>query len=102
MRALTEGPGQPPFIAPLLFMPVDANLPPPPPPPPTAIDIDTRLVPVVPAPAEETRGAVIPLLHARPRDVGARRLDGRRKPLAPAADALDDDGAACATICLFR
>jgi|SRR5713226_1572330 len=100
MRALTEGPWPSPFIGPILFMPVDANLPPPP--PPTAIDIDTRLVPVVPAPAEETRGAVIPLLHARPRDVGARRLDGRRKPLAPAADALDEDGAACATICLFR
>jgi hypothetical protein len=100
MRALTEGPWPSPFIGPILFMPVDANLPPSPPLPPTAIDVDTPLVPVVPAPAEETRGAVIP--EARPRDVGARRLDGRRKPVAPAADTLDDDGAACATICLLR
>lgn len=104
IRALADGPEPSPFTGPILSTPVDPRLPPPPPPPPlppTAVDvdieIDTRLVTT---PAEEARGTAIP--EAPTRDVGARRLDGRRKPLAPATVPLDDDGAACVTICLFR
>jgi hypothetical protein len=95
MRALAD---PSPFTGPILFAPVNPNLPP----PSTAIgvDIDTRLAPLAPTAAEEARNIAIP--EAPTRDVGARRLDGRRKPLAPAADTLDDDGTACVAICLFR
>ena len=85
-----------------MFAPVNPNLPPPLPPPSTAIDvdIDTRLAPLAPTPAEEARSIAIP--EAPTRDVGARRLDGRRKPLALAAVTLDDDGTTCVAACLFR
>jgi hypothetical protein len=80
-----------------LFTPVGTNLPPPP-----AVDVDInvdkRVAP--PAPAEmEARRTAIP--EAPPRDVGAGRPDGRRKPLALAVVTLVDDGATCAAICLF-
>jgi hypothetical protein len=61
--------------------------------------MDTRLAPLEPT-AEEARSTAIP--EAPTRDVGARRLDGRRKPLVPAAAALDEDGTACVAICLFH
>jgi hypothetical protein len=102
MRALADLPCASPFTGPILFTPVNPNLPPPFPPESTAIDVDvdTRLAPLAPTPAEEARSTAIP--EAPTRDVGARRLDGRRKPLTPAAVTLDDDGTACVAICLFR
>jgi hypothetical protein len=101
MRALADRLWASPFTGPILFAPVNPNFPPPLPPPSTAIDvdIDTRLAPLAPTPPEEARGTAIP--EAPTRDVGARRLDGRRKPLAPAAVTLNDDGTACVAICLF-
>jgi hypothetical protein len=101
MRALADRPWASPFTGPILLAPVNPNLPPPLPPPSTAIDvdIDTRLAPLAPTPAEEARSTAIP--EAPTRDVGARTLDGRRRPLAPAAVTLDD-GTTCVTVCLFR
>jgi hypothetical protein len=101
MRELVDWPWASPFAGPILFTPVNPNLPPPLPPPSTAIDvdIDIRLAPLAPTP-EEARGTAIP--EAPARDVGARRLDGRRRPLVPAAVTLDDDGTVCVAICLFR
>jgi hypothetical protein len=102
MRALADRPWASHFTGPILFAPANPNLPPPLPPPSTAIDvdIDTRLAPLAPTPAEEARSIAIP--EAPTRDVGARRLDGRRKPLALAAVTLDDDGTTCVAACLFR
>lgn len=100
MRALADRLWASPFTGPALFAPVDPNLPPLPP-LSTDVDIDTRLAPLVPTTTEEARCTAIP--EAPARDVGARRLDGRRKPLAPATPvSLDDDGIACEAICLFR
>ena len=98
MRALADRSWASPFTSPILFAPVNPNLPPPSPPPST--DIDTRLAPLALTPTEEALGTAIP--KAPTRDVGARRLDGRRKPLAPPAVTLDDDVITCVTICLFR
>jgi hypothetical protein len=102
IRALVDRSWASPFTGPILFTLVNPNLPPPLLPPSTAIDvdIDTRLAPLAPTPAEEARDTAIP--EAPTRDVGARRLDGRRKPLVPAAVTLDNDGATCVAICLFR
>lgn len=99
MRELVDWPRASPFTGTILFALVNPNLPPPLPPPSTAIDvdIDTRLAPLAPTP--EARSIAIPETPAR--DVGAR-IDGRRRPLVPAAATLDDDGTVCVAICLFR